>query len=288
MHHLEQVDDTFHAAHPARILLGRRLRLVRRHHAEEGQVAVRRVDVDLEGRRAAVGQQAQLRGRCDQEISRRIGHAAVLPCQRHAVPPDLLGGQLVRALDLAGDSAYARDPGGVAHGAQVLAHGGRPAGKENHPIVHRPHGDAAAGERLIGPERLLDLVADLGIGSLHQHLAGAADHLEDVVDVLHAVDLPDGVLRLGLLVRGADPAMQGDAAVHRVDVNSRPAQAVGREQGHLGPGRDPGVGCDRQCCPGPGQRQERREHGTAYACRCLHRVLPPGTVARLAPESGRD
>src|SRR2546427_11855690 len=143
---------------------------------------------------------------------------------------------LFRSLDLAGDPAHARDTGSVAHGAQVLAHGLGPAGEENHTIVHRPDGDAAAGERPVGPQRLLDPVADLGVGSLHQPLAGAADHLEDVADVLHAVDLPDGVLRLGLLVHGADPAMQDDAAVHRVDVDGRLAQALGREQDHLGPG----------------------------------------------------
>src|SRR5438552_3222634 len=134
MHHLEHVDDTLHTAYPARIFLGRRLRLIRRHHAEEGQVAVHRVDVDVERRRAAVGQQAELRRGRDQQIPRRVAHAAVLPDQGPAGSPDLRGRQLLRALDPPGDPAHARDPGGVAHGAQVLAHGARPAGEEHHAI----------------------------------------------------------------------------------------------------------------------------------------------------------
>src|SRR6058998_1519388 len=58
------------------------------------------------------------------DVINRSRAASVMPGERHAGSPDLLVGQLVRALDLAGDPAHTRDPGGVAHGAQVLAHGG--------------------------------------------------------------------------------------------------------------------------------------------------------------------
>src|SRR5206468_7404955 len=138
-----------------------------------------------------------------------------------------------------------------------------------------------AGECPVGTQRLLDPLADLGVGVFHQPRAGAADYLQDIANALHAVDVPDGVLCPGLLVRGADPAVQGDAAVHRIDVDGRLGQALGREQGRLGPGRDPGVGCDRLSCPMPGQRQDRRERGPADASRCAHRTLLPGTGGEL-------
>src|SRR5207253_10070724 len=63
------------------------------------------------------------------------------------------------------------------------------------PIFHRAHGDAAAGECPVGTQRLLDPLADLGVGVFHQPRAGAADYLQDIANALHAVDVPDGVLR---------------------------------------------------------------------------------------------
>src|SRR5919197_1520123 len=105
--------------------------------------------------------------------------------------------------------------------------------------------DGTMPNRVRSPSTVSTLMSSAGV----RRSASRRSFVADVADVLHALDRPDCLLRFGLVVRRADPAMQGDTAVYGVDVDVHHAQALGCEQGHLGPGRNPRIACARQGCP---------------------------------------
>src|SRR5947208_13174767 len=119
------------------------LRLLCRYRSPERHGPVEGVDVDVERWDVAVGEEPHLGVGGDRHVLGGRAHAPRGLRLRRLVPPDLVVGEPVRALDLTLDLADARHAARDLDPAQVIRHRLRLAAEQYGAVVHRLHGDVA-------------------------------------------------------------------------------------------------------------------------------------------------
>jgi hypothetical protein len=180
---------------------------------------------------------------------------------------------VLRGLDLARDLADAGDSRRGGHRGQCVAVALGLAGQQDDALIHRLHCDVAALELRRGLQRLDHAIADLTVGDFDLALGGNRNHLEEISYLADSFDPLRDLLGLGLLLRGLDLAVEGDDAVHRVDVHVR-GGALARHEGHLRLRRGPGVGRCEAHRRGQAKREGSREEPRHSFLLEVHRLFP--------------
>src|SRR5690606_13303025 len=201
-HHLQLVAHLAHALDLARLGLGLAPGLLRVDGAEQRHDRVARVDVDVEGRRALVGDQTHLGRRGDPRVAG--GGAGVGGLVVALLAPGLGVAELFGALDAVLDAPNAVDRAHVLERAAGDAQRARFAAEQDAAVLDRLDLDAALAQRGVGLERLVHALAQRLVahgGGLPGGLRGI--DLQQVAHLAHAFGRLRDLLGARLLLRRA-------------------------------------------------------------------------------------